>query len=407
MAMSRFHRGCALLVPLSCFLAQPVRSAVAPTAPPSTEQAVPSLLGPNVFPIAVWLQPPSKAVRYREAGFNLYVGLWQGPKDSQLAELKAAGMRVVCDQNAVGLRHLADPTIAAWMHGDEPDNAQSLGEGKGWGPPIPAERIVADYEAIRRRDPSRPVLLNLGQGVAWDEWYGRGVRSRHPEDYLEYVKGADIVSFDIYPVTHDSPAVSSNLWFVARGVTRLNQWTGGRKGVWNCIECTRISHPTAKPTPQHVRAEVWMSIIHGSRGLIYFVHEWKPRFNESALLDDPEMLAAVTRINQQVQELAPVLNAPATPGLVRLVAPAAASTSADEASVACMAREHGGVVYVFAVNMRAEEVEATFELDRPGGVGSVEVLGEQRAVPVSSGRFKDGFRGWDVHLYRLGGKPSN
>ena len=27
-----------------------------------------------------------------------------------------------------------------------------------------------------------------------------------------------------------------------------------------------------------------MSLIHGSMGLIYFVHEWKPKFNEWALL---------------------------------------------------------------------------------------------------------------------------
>jgi len=47
-----------------------------------------------------------------------------------------------------------------------------------------------------------------------------------------------------------------------------------------------------------------MSIIHGSKGLIYFVHEWQPKFNESALLSDPEMLAAVTKINRRIAELA-------------------------------------------------------------------------------------------------------
>jgi len=39
-----------------------------------------------------------------------------------------------------------------------------------------------------------------------------------------------------------------------------------------------------------VRAEVWMALIHGSKGLIYFVHQFKP-FNEHALLDDPALLA--------------------------------------------------------------------------------------------------------------------
>ena len=91
----------------------------------------------DFFPIAVWLQRPSDARRYRDAGVNTYVGLWKGPTEEQLADLKAAGMSVICEMNDVARKHLADPTIVGWMHGDEPDNAQSLGRGKGYGPPIP------------------------------------------------------------------------------------------------------------------------------------------------------------------------------------------------------------------------------------------------------------------------------
>lgn len=262
------------------------------------------------FPIAVWLQNPANALRYKAAGFNTYVGLWKGPTEAQLAQLKAAGMKVICAQNSVGLAHLDDETIIGWMHGDEPDNAQSLGTGKGYGPPIAPAKIVEDYLRIKANDPNRPVLLNLGQGVAWDGWHGRGVRTNHPEDYPEYVKGCDIASFDIYPAAHDRPQVAGKLWYVARGVERLVAWSGPEKIVWNCIECTRINNPSRKATPHQVRAEVWMSIIHGSMGLIYFVHEWQPRFNEAAIFSDPPMLAEITAINRQIAELAPVLNSP-------------------------------------------------------------------------------------------------
>jgi len=40
------------------------------------------------FPIAVWLQAPKNAPKYRAIGINLYVGLWKGPTQQQLAELK-------------------------------------------------------------------------------------------------------------------------------------------------------------------------------------------------------------------------------------------------------------------------------------------------------------------------------
>jgi hypothetical protein len=150
-----------------------------------------------------------------------------------------------------------------------------------------------------------PIVLNLGQGVAWDDYIGRGTRTRHPEDYPRYMEGCDIVSFDIYPAAHDRPAVAGKLWYVANGVERLVRWSGGKKMVWNCLECTHIGNPNRKATPQEVRSEAWMSLIHGSQGLIYFVHQFEPKFREAALLDDAEMLEAVTRLNHQITELAP------------------------------------------------------------------------------------------------------
>jgi len=349
----------------------------------------------SFFPICVWLQSPRNARRYKDAGINTYIGLWKGPTAEQLAELKRAGMKVICGQNKVGLEHIADPTIVGWMHGDEPDNAQSLGQGKGYGPPILPEKIIADYKRIAAADPSRPVVLNLGQGVAWDGWHGRGVRTNHPEDYVEYVKGCDIASFDIYPAAHSKPAVAGKLWYVAGGVERLVEWTEGRKVVWNCIECTRINNPKSKATPHQVRCEVWMSIVHGSTGLIYFVHEWQPRFNESALLSDAAMLSEVTSINKQIAALAPVLNSPTIENLV------AVTSSKRQVPIAVMAKRHAGAVYIFAVCMRGAETSASFAIRGSKGEGVVKVLGEDRKIGARDGAFKDDFKPWDVHLYRI------
>ncbi len=91
-------------------------------------QGVPS--DPAFFPIAVWVQSPRNAQRFRQAGINLYVGLWNGPTEEQLSALKAAGMFTVCDQNATALNSANRDIILAWMHGDEPDNAQARGTEK-------------------------------------------------------------------------------------------------------------------------------------------------------------------------------------------------------------------------------------------------------------------------------------
>lgn len=350
---------------------------------------------PGVFPIAVWLQNPANAPRYQQAGVNLYVGLWRGPTEDQLAELKRHDMRVICGQNRVGLAHRDDATIVGWMHGDEPDNAQSRRDGRGYDPPILPARIVEDYQRLKRADPSRPVLLNLGQGVAWDGWYGRGVRTNHPEDYPEYVRGCDIASFDIYPACHDHPDVAGKLWMVAEGVSRLRQWSGEAKRVWNCIECTRISNPDAKATPQQVKAEVWMSLVRGSTGIIYFVHQFKPVFIEAGLLADAEMLAGVTAVNRQIHELAPVLNSPTIADGVTV------SSSNVDVPVEALVKRHEGATYVFAVGMREGATTARFEVAGVRGETRVEVLGEDRALMVNGGVFEDGFEAWGVHLYRV------
>jgi len=355
----------------------------------------------DFFPVAVWLQNPARASKYRRAGFNTFVGLWKGPTQDQIEQLKRAGMKVICHQNKLALKYIDDPTIIGWMHGDEPDNAQSLGKGKGYGPPIKPQKIIDDYNKIRRADSTRPVLLNLGQGVAWDGYYGRGVRTNHPEDYREYVKGCDIASFDIYPAAHSKPEVAGNLWYVARGVERLNKWTDGKKPVWNCIECTRINNKQTKATPKQVKCEVWMSLIHGSMGIIYFVHEWQPKFNESALLSDPGMLLAVAEINKQINTLAPVLNSPTIDAGVSVL------SENEDVPIAFMAKKYKDARYLFAVGMRDGKTTATFTAPALKGDRTVEVLGENRTILSANGIFRDSFEAWDVHLYRIADKNTN
>jgi hypothetical protein len=365
--------------------------------PPATARPAGVLSDPNFFPLAVWLQNPANAARYKAAGINVYVALWRGPTDEQLATLKQHGIYVICSQNAAGLAHKDDPTIIGWMHGDEPDNAQRIRGQKGYGPPILPAKIIEDYKSRKAADPSRPVLLNLGQGVAWDQWVGRGARRNHPEDYPEYVQGCDIASFDIYPACHEHPDVAGKLWLVADGVTRLRKWAGEGRQVWNCIECTHINNPDAKATPHQVKAEVWMSLIRGSRGIIYFCHQFKPHEIEAGLLADAEMLAAVTAINKQIHDLAPVLNSPTIAGA------ASVESSAATVPVEAMVKRHGGATYLFAVGMRDGATKATFKLSKPGAATQVTVLGENRSIALTGGHFSDDFEPWQVHLYRLHG----
>jgi hypothetical protein len=350
----------------------------------------------DFFPIAVWLQDPANAAKYKDVGINTYVGLHRGPTEAQLAALEKAGMQVACAQNKVALEDRWKKVVVAWLQNDEPDNAQENPGGKGYGPPITPEVIVDRYKKMKADDPlHRPVMLNLGMAVAWDDWYGRGVRSRHPEDYPEYVKGGDVISFDIYPASartdNKEKAYAGKLSYVGNGVKRLVNWVENKKPVWTCIETTHIGNPDAMPTPKQVRDEVWMAIINGARGIIYFAHEFKPKFIEAGLLHYPEIAASVKKVDAEVASMAKLIND----------GKSIEGAKVDAKDVTIMTRKLGNETVLFATGMEAGPIKASFTLPGLKGKQTLTVVGEDRTVDSVDGKWQDTFTGYEAHIYRV------
>jgi hypothetical protein len=347
---------------------------------------------PDFFPISVWLQDPKLAAEYKAIGVNLFVGLWRGPTEEQLAALEAAGMPVLAARRASALESPNLRLIRGWTLMDEPDNAQAK-PGGGYGPCIPPAQIEEQYRRLKEADGSRPVYLNLGQGVANDDYIGRGVCRGRLDMYAEYIRGADIVSYDVYPVNSKYP-----LWWVGEGVSRLRKWANYEKPVWNWIEASAI-RGGPRPSPAQIRAEVWMSILHGSMGVGYFCHQFKPAEDAAAPLHDADTRWALAVINTEVSSLARVLNSPP-------VGNGVTSTSSNpDSPVETMLKRQGGETYLFAMGARpGGETTATFKLRDCGDLRAT-VLGESRTIPVTGGVFQDRFSDHEVHLYRLPFEP--
>lgn len=355
------------------------------------------LNNPQFFPIAVWLQNPNQAQAYKDAGINMYIGLWNELDPTQLAKLKNAGIYVICEQTAFGLSTAGDTTIAGWLHGDEPDNAQWNSTTQKWDPCVDPGDIISYYNTLKSNDPSRPVYLNLGRGVADIRWNGRGTCTGAYEMYIEelngYIGGCDIVSFDIYPVNSSDAATKEKLWFVPKGIDSLRSWSSTPKPVWTWIETTKINGSSnRKPTPEEVKAEVWMAIIHGASGIGYFCHSWTPTFDEAALLHDSTMINNVAALNRTISSLAPVLNSQSTTNYTSV------NSSNAAVPVDFMTKQYGNDHYLFAVAMRNDTTSATFTV--PAG-STIEVLGENRTITESGGRFTDSFFNYEVHIYKV------
>jgi hypothetical protein len=344
---------------------------------------------PKFFPIAVWLQTPSNAARYKKVGINLFVGLWQGPTEDQLTTLKSAGVPTFCDQGGVWNAHLSDATVWGWLQPDEPDNAQAKASGSGYDPCIDPSMIVSGYDKMVANDATRPVWLGLGRGVSDTQWVGRGTCTGMTDMYADYAKGGDILSFDIYPVNG-----GVGLEAVPNGVDNLRMWSGYKKPVVADIEGSNINN-TTRPTPAQIKSEVWMALVHGAAGIQYFCHRFDPTFSETDCLDDAPTAAALPGINAQITDLAPVLNIQSVENGVTV-----ASSAADQ-PIDAMLKRSGGATYVFATQMRGGATKGTFTLRGFPATASAEVLGESRNIAVKSGVFADAFDSYGVHLYKI------
>jgi hypothetical protein len=353
---------------------------------------------PGFFPLGVWLQNPDHIAEFKAIGINVFVGFYGNLDQASLAKFADSGMPVIAEQNPTALTSPQRTAIIGWLAPDEPDNSQPNGFG-GYGPCFTPGQLIALYNNLKTKDPSRPILLGFGRGVSDIHWNGRGTCTGQTESYYPYaVGGGDIISFDVYPVAN----YGGRLAQVPNGIDNLKAWiakSGSDKVIWNAIEAVPVNSGDV-PTAAQERAEVWMSIIHGSHGIVYFVHQFGGRgdrlVREDGIFNFPNLVHAVAAVNAEITGLAPVLNSPTIVDGVSVSSHAATP-------VASIVKQQGGATYVFAVAERNNADTATFTL--PGmRNGTVQVLGERRERALSNGVFQDEFDGYGVHLYRIIGK---
>jgi hypothetical protein len=99
------------------------------------------------------------------------------------------------------------------------------------------------------------------------------------------------------------------------------------------------------PTPEVVRAETWLAIAGGARGIGYFPDWWEESIRNEVRLTNREILA-----------LAPAL-----------LAPVAKVNWSAESPIRVGARRYNGATYVIAVNTSTSETTASFSVPALGG----------------------------------------
>ncbi|MGW0042438.1 DUF4082 domain-containing protein [Rhodococcus sp. NPDC003348] len=366
----------------------------------------------DFFPIGVWFTNTESApdvAADRAMGLNTYV---------ELTEQSNIGL--IADSGMFAIPSHGDPRAAGRLTADEADMWAGAGDAAWTGRSPPDSPICAPAEAgcgytvmstMRRTvPPGVMVYANYGKGVTF--WEPRDAAAQFVNDFQNVVsadnywftdpsicradEGGALLTNGARSLSNSECRLASNYGVTTKYIRSLVQ-PKAAVPVWNFVE---VGHPFAEGadravTGPEIRAAVWSSIINGARGIVYFNHNFGgPCLSYNVLRDTcgDAVRGDVISVNAQIRRLAPVLNAPFVDGFARTDAP-----------IDLSAKMFDGSFYLMAGSKRAEDTDAVVTLSC-GGATSVEVVDENRSIPVSDGVFRDDFAdGNAVHIYRVHG----
>lgn len=354
----------------------------------------------DFFPIGVWYQNIKNAYRYSRLGVNNFL---YGNEGLDLTPLMTYNMTFIPTTESISYLNPPAPyasCISSWIYQDEPDLVPN-----GMTTPIPTATVISDYNAAIQKDPTRPIFLNVSYCVSLDFCGGRANRSGNPGDYYEYAKGADCLSFDIYPMnTLPIPnatgwektymdIVSEKISSIGVATDRLRKYGNYKKPVTAILEATnQTNDPTCKFSAEYIKPEAWIAIIHGAKGIVYFCHSV---LGEAALLGDYKMMQAITTNNALIAANASIINSGTVDNATKVV-----SGTAD-ITISQMTKRQNGYTYIYAIAEQPGSAEATFTLRSFTGSIPVEVVGENRILLANNGVFTDTFTDYALHNYKV------
>jgi hypothetical protein len=298
----------------------------------------------------VWRQCPTYYPTSIGAGINLFLGVSCTGTDEQFDRLAGRAMSTV-DAKTPGI---SGPTHVGWHHPDEADvsvgDASKLAQPKGNG---------------------RVTFLTLT-----DHFSQRAAPPPNGKDiYPAFFESADVIGFDTYPVeVRCSLAAIDNVYWMQRELVSLTRG----KPTFQWIEAGPMEHcrENQDPTPDVVRAETWLAIAGGARGIGYFPDWWAENIRNEVRVTNREILA-----------LAPAL-----------LAPVAKANWSIESPVRIGARRYNGATYVVAVNTSTSPTTAAFTLPGLGG-RTLRVFRDGRTVKPLGDLVTDKLPGLGVAVY--------
>jgi hypothetical protein len=262
--------------------------------------------------------------------------------------------------------HVKGEDLVGWTYPDEP-------EDNGWTPESLARSVA---------DPANDGLVSFLTTAAG---FSRGpYRDPHVslDAYAKFAQLADVAGFDLYPLGH----CQQDLLPVYTSQQQFNQLAGARP-TFQWIETGPIK-PTYcggfQMTAAELKAETWLAIVGGARGIGFFTHTWTP--NENAFDVSPTLQKTMHWLTQLITSVR-----------VGLLGNTVLSGS-NSGAIKTLARVSSNQIFVFAVNAQRGPIHVQINVPNLRD-GALRVYGEGRTVAVHSRHFVDRFQALGTHIY--------
>lgn len=306
----------------------------------------------------------------KEIGFNIVHHTWGMPDDEYMEIAQNLGLYVIPEIGAPDTAILKSyvemanryDNLLMWYGLDEPSGER-------------LKTAIAAHDMYTRIDPHRPVSAAIC----------------NPTVFKDAVQAYDILMMDPYFIRF------APLSRIAEWMKTGLEATGGRKPIWVIPQAFTISSsPWSEPTPEELRCQAYISLVHGATGLIWYAF-WtnepyleNPKGRKQWYLPDSKLWDYFKILNQEIKEFAPVV----------MNGDSIGPAKSDSDQIHTNIWRWKGITYIAAVNPTDKLI--TCSISTPNARSAM-VTGENREIAIHTGILRDEFLPLAVHIYSLRG----
>lgn len=208
-----------------------------------------------------------------------------------------------------------------------------------------------------------------------------------PSRFSDYADTVDIFWVDPYPYFKTDGGPKKTLTMVSDWVEKGRKAVKDNKPVWVVPQIFSGRPPDERvPTYWELRCMSYLGIVAGAKGVIYYA--FQPSHDH--VKEHPGLWLGVKALGKELSSLNPVLLSPDDSQEFIV------ESSLD---IHYLLKEYKNELYLFAVNGSEQEGKVIFTLPAWNKENSISVFPEARTISLSSGKFSDNFKPYEVHIY--------